>query len=156
MFLSKSHRHKSGKRRSNRLHAQLSHTVDDFVLQFNLRLLPLIGERSIPFVQVAHTVPREICRGSEKVANFFFSKTKFNPHALCDSLGGDRGKRHIHAMESHPVDFAFPACPVPIWGSVAIGAHIEKISQLVRRRAFCAVVVPSFRQLHRRAAPCGH
>ena len=150
-------RYKAGKCRSNRLHTQFSHSIQYLVLQFYLLLLPTVRKRAVPTIQIPHTMPWQMCRAGKKSPYILFFQSHFQPHSLGNRLARYGSQRHIDSPQSHPVDFLFPAFPIPIRSCITKGTHIQEISVLIRRSLlFQNKIGPSLRQLHMFPAPCFH
>ena len=126
-------RYKAGKCRSNRLHTQFSHSIQYLVLQFYLLLLPTVRKRAVPTIQIPHTMPWQMCRAGKKSPYILFFQSHFQPHSLGNRLARYGSQRHIDSPQSHPVDFLFPAFPIPIRSCITKGTHIQEISVLIRR-----------------------
>ena len=124
--LGKGGRHVAGESRKYRLHTQRALALQDAFLQLCLAIYPLLRERTLPAVKVAHSLPRQMGRSHEELANLLIAHPVLTVNLLPDCLLTGDGKRHIDSVEGHPVDEALPLVPIPPRHSVAEGAVVEE------------------------------
>ena len=118
--------HMASEGRKHRAHVQRTLARQNLLLEHHLTIEPLLGQRSAPHINVCHTVPREIHRTCEITAHLLVGHAHAAPHIVPHAFLTSDGKRHIHAIECHPVDHTLPVVPVEKWHSVAKCAVIEE------------------------------
>ena len=126
------------------------------MLEFYLGLVPVIAERAVETVQITHSVPWKMGGSCKEMVYFVRFQAEFQPHSLGDGFCCHACERHVHSMESHPVDFFRPSVPVPIWSRVAECADIQEVTQLIRGYGFFFPVRPCRRDIQLTSAPAYH
>ena len=116
--------------RQHGLHAECTFTLQNAFLKLKLSVEPFLWQRAVPVVDVAHAVPRQERWSGEIILHVGIGESYFPPHAIPYRFLPGEGKRHVHSVESHPVDEALPLRPLPIDHSVAVGAVVEEESLL--------------------------
>ena len=117
----------------DRPHIELSLPFKDLLLKFRLRIYPSLWKRTIKMVDIVHSMPRKMCRTSEISKNLLISHTMLFPNLLPYSLYSGISQRHIHSIESHPVNESFPISPLPPYHSIAESTVIKEESILHQR-----------------------
>ena len=139
----------------DRGHAEGFHAVDDAVLEGDLRLVPLGCRRAVESAHVAHAHPRQVGRAGEEHADLLVGEPHPAPYAGEDGLAGDRGQRHVEAVEGHPVDLSLPFVPAPEGRGVAESADVHIEPPFERRRDLPPRCVgKAFREVEAAARPC--
>ena len=118
--------HMAGESRKHRAHVQRTLARQNLLLEHHLTIEPLLGQRSAPHINVCHAVPREIHRTCEITAHLLIGHAHATPHIVPHAFLTSDGKRHIHAIECHPVDHTLPVVPIEKRHSVAECAVIEE------------------------------
>ena len=119
-------RHMTGKGREHRFHAQFPLTRQNQFLQIGLMFQPGVGQSALPFVEIGHAVPGQMAGSCEIVSDFAVVQPKFAPHLIPYRLLPSDGQRHIHSVESHPVDKTFPVFPLPPGHGITKRAVVQK------------------------------
>ena len=112
--------------RQHGFHPQFAFARQNTLLQRQLAVDPLLGQRTLPAVDVRHAVPRQVGRTGEVGADLFVRKSEPGPYPLPDSFLPRDGQRHGYALKRHPVDEAFPFGPSPPRHGVPERAVIEE------------------------------
>ena len=113
-----------------RLNTQLPHTGYDLLLKRFLLLIPAIGIRSTPTLQIIHLPPSHKGRAGNKFIDFFCCVSQTFQQIVPDHLHSGDAQRHIDAMHCHPVYFFFPTLPIPENHGIRISAIVQIISVL--------------------------
>ena len=156
MFFHQCGRDESSECRGYRFHSEFSHPVEYLVLELDLRFVPVVIERAVEAVQVAHPVPWKVCCSREELVDFVRLQTELQPYPFCDGFCCHACQRHVHSMESHPVDFLRPSVPVPVWCCVPECADIQEITQSVRGNCFFFPIRPGIGNVQFASAPANH
>ena len=114
------------KTRQNGLHGQLTFTSQNLFLQQFLVTQPSVGQRTLKSIDIRHAVPSQVCRSGEIVLYIVFVQADFLPHFQPNGFLSGDGKRHVDAIESHPVNHTLPIVPFPIRHSVAKSAIVQE------------------------------
>ena len=102
-------------------------------------------------------MPGKVCRGSEKLTDFFFVQSHTQPYPFRNGFAGHGSQGHIYTIKSHPVNFLFPTLPVPVRSSVAECTNIKEIAQLIRGHLFIQFIIgPRHHRRYMFTAPCFH
>ena len=109
-------------------HVQLALPLEDLLLQLCLSVNPALRQRPLPAVDVYHALPRQMGRPGEVGAYLLVGHAILAPYFLPDRFLSCDGERHVDAVQSHPVDEAFPLFPFPPRHGVAEGAVVEEES----------------------------
>ena len=115
-----------GEGRKDRFHVKGALALEDLFLKLGLPVDPTLRERSLPTVEVAHPLPREMGGSYEERADLLVGEAVLAVHFLPDCLLACDGKRHIDAVEGHPVDESLPLLPFPPGHGIAEGAVVEE------------------------------
>ena len=115
--------------RQYRLDTVFAHPFQDFLLQGFLLRVPTVGIRPAPSFEVIHRPPGKERRTGNEAVGFFFCVAQFGKHVAPYTFLSHGGKRKVDAMQCHPVDFLFPACPVPESHGIRVGAIVEVVAQ---------------------------
>ena len=142
--------------RGYRFHSEFSHPVEYLVLELDLRFVPVVVERAVEAVQVAHSVPRQVSCSREEPVDFVRLQTELQPYPFCNGFCCHACQRHVHSVKGHPVDFLRPSVPVPVWCCVSECADIQEITQLIRGCGFFFPVRPFLRDVQFAPAPANH
>ena len=111
------------------MHVELFHTGKNLLLQFLLTIIPRERQGTTPPFKVVHLPPGKESRTSDKLAHLLLRIAELEQHVSPNALLADNGKWQIHPMECHPVDFLFPALPVPESHRIGERAVIEVVAQ---------------------------
>ena len=143
--------HMPGKSRQHRAHIECALASKDFLLEHHLPVEPLFGQGTAPSINIRHAMPRQIHRAGEITAHLLIGHSQSRPHIIPHTLLPRDGQRHIHPIERHPVDYAFPILPVEERHRVAKGAIIEKkaLRHTGFHRFFLHHLRKHLRQIHR-------
>lgn len=95
--------------------------------------MPFQWQRSVDTAYVTHSHPREMCRTYKVIGNLPVGQSEFLPHTGRNSFICHQCQRHVNAVQGHPVNFLFPAFPVPVGHGVTESHHIEIIMMFERR-----------------------
>ena len=107
-------------------HVQGALTLHDALLQGRLVIEPLFGQGAAPAVDVGHAMPGHVGRAGEVGAHLLVAHAQPGPHVVPHRFLSRDGQRQIHAVQSHPVDEAFPVAPLPEGHRVAPSAVVEE------------------------------
>lgn len=97
------------------------------MLKSQLTGMPVRIQRTVYPAHIPHTHPGQVCRTDKITVYLLFRQSHLLPDTGKNGFIANQGQRHIDAMKSHPVDFLFPACPIPIRHRVAISTDIKII-----------------------------
>ena len=118
-------RHMAGEGGQDRFHAQRAFAGDNAPGQGKLAVDVGLRERSLPAVEVAHAVPRQVRRAGEEIlADLVVGQAVGEPDLLPDRFAAALRQRHGDPLERHPVDEPFPVLPLPPGIGVAEGAVV--------------------------------
>ena len=107
-------------------HAKLPLTLQYAPLQVGLSVNPRLRQRTLPTVDVEHTVPRKMGRPREEARQMAVGQPFASPNALPHSLGARDGQRHRHAVQCHPINQPLPVGPPPPRHGVAERTIVEE------------------------------
>ena len=119
-------RNMSGKGWENWCHVQFALALQDLLLQLGLSIDPTLWQRSLPAVDVYHSLPGQMGRTGIVGADLLVGHTVLTPYLLPYGLLTRDGKRHVHAVQRHPVDETLPLRPFPPRHRIAEGAVVEE------------------------------
>ena len=131
--------------------AVLAHPLQDTFLKLFLMGIPTFRIRSSPSFQVVHQPPCLKSRPGNEIADFLFGIAQIQQDIPPDHICPDHRQGQVDAVQGHPVDFLFPAVPVPESHAIGEGAIIEVIP--VGKRGFVAFLAGYFRQDIRQIRP---
>ena len=130
-------RHHARVAREYRLDAVFLHTFQDFLLQGFLLGVPAVGIRSSPAFEVVHFPPGEESRSGDELVHLVRSVAQLQEQVAPYAFLAHGSQGQVHAVQGHPVDFLFPAGPVPESHTVREGTVVEVVAQAeVRLTAF--------------------
>ena len=106
-------RYMTGEALQHGRHPQLALPSQDLLLQLHVPVNPMRGQRSTPSIQTAHPLKRQIRRTRQKIRYLFVIHPQLPTDRLPNRLLTRHRKRHVHAVQGHPVDQLLPLLPIP-------------------------------------------
>ena len=110
------------------MHAQLTLTGENLLLQRRLLLIPAVGQRATPPLQVVHCPPGEEGRTGDELSDSFLAVAQFQQHVAPYYLFSGSCQWHVDAMKRHPVYLFLPTLPVPESHGIGKGAIVEVVT----------------------------
>ena len=135
-------RHHSAIAGKHGTHAKFAHTGKNITAKFLLALVPPIGitvhgktcgiNCGTPPLEVIHGPPRLKAGAGDKCVNIICREAQLFENTLPHNIKTNHLKRHIYAMQSHPVNLLLPTLPRPKSHRIGKGAIVQIIAIIGR------------------------
>ena len=123
-------RQHSGVSRQDRLDSQFCHAGEDSLLQFSIAGVPRGGIGTAPAFEIVHQPPGLECWSCNKFRGIGIRIAEAAEDIEPQCVRTDSSETQVDAVEGHPVEFLFPAGPVPEGHGIGECTVIEIIAVL--------------------------